>query len=90
MALPTPKELKKLASACRAAGISSFRCGELEFTLGDKPATKSVKNENKEPKKGEELKAVIDEAFEQEGLTQDQLLMWSSLPADGSSESNPQ
>lgn len=35
-----PKDLKKLAAACRAAGIASFKSGDVEFTLSDyKPTT---------------------------------------------------
>jgi hypothetical protein len=89
MALPTAKELKKLAAACRAAGINSFKCGELEFTLGDKP-TKPSKNGNTKVHKGGDVMSVIDEAFEEDGLTQDALLMWSALPADGTGEEQPQ
>lgn len=45
MSLPTPRELEKLARACRKAGITHFKCGEVEFTLGDAPvpATKNHK-----------------------------------------------
>lgn len=34
--LPTPGEIKKLAAACRKAGISHFKCGDVEFTLAPK------------------------------------------------------
>lgn len=88
MSLPTPKELKKLADACRKAGIFSFKCGELEFTLSDKPT--KVGKSHRPSNTGAEVKAVIDEAFEAEGLTQDALLMWSALPADGSGEESAQ
>lgn len=81
--LPTAKELKKLAAACRAAGIYSFKCGDLEFTLGDKP----VKQNNKKAiQRTGEVQDPIDAAFEQDALTQDELLLWSALPADGSGE----
>jgi hypothetical protein len=89
MALPTPKELKKLADACRKAGIFSFKCGDLEFTLGDKPQSKVGKSHSK-VNTGSEVKSVIDEAFEEDGLTQDALLMWSALPADGTGEESAQ
>jgi len=39
---------------------------------------------------GSEVKSVIDEAFEEDGLTQDALLMWSALPADGTGEESAQ
>lgn len=31
----SPKEIKKLADACRRAGIKSFKNSEVEFTLSD-------------------------------------------------------
>jgi hypothetical protein len=81
----TPKELKKLADMCRKVGIYHFKQDGVEFTLSDKPQSKASKQHSKQT--GAEVKAVIDEAFEAEGLTQDALLMWSALPADGSGES---
>ena len=33
----TAKEIKKLAEACRKAGLKTFKCPEFEFTLGDAP-----------------------------------------------------
>ena len=89
MALPTAKELKKLAAACRAVGISSFKCGELEFTLGDKPVKPGKSTQPAAHRTGDVMN-VIDEAFEEDGLTQDALLMWSALPADGAGEEQPQ
>lgn len=35
MALPTPKELKRLAAACRKAGITHFKQGDLEITVAE-------------------------------------------------------
>lgn len=48
MALPTPKELKKLADACRKAGIYHFKGDGIEFTLG--PMTSTHKASKKSPK----------------------------------------
>jgi hypothetical protein len=33
----TPKDLKKLAKACREAGIRKYKCAEFEFELDDAP-----------------------------------------------------
>lgn len=35
MSLPSVKDLKQLAKACRKAGIKHFKSGEFEFTLTD-------------------------------------------------------
>lgn len=78
MALPTAKELKKLAAACRKAGIHTFKCGELEFTLGDEPTSTRKGAALRKPPAGSEVSSVIAEDFRTEELTQDQLLMWSA------------
>lgn len=39
----SPKELKKLAKACREAGIKHFKNAELEFTLTDDLSAKAPK-----------------------------------------------
>ena len=75
MALPTAKELKKLATACRKNGIKSLKCEGFEFTLSDEAPSRVVKSA---PKGTGEVKNVIDDDFDAEGLTQDQLLMWSA------------
>lgn len=38
-----PKQLKKLAKACRDAGITSYTCPEFSFTLSDTLPTKTGK-----------------------------------------------
>lgn len=76
MNLPTPKELKKLATACRKAGIKSLKCEGFEFTLADQmPETKTARK--KATQSSGDLQSVIDADFESEGLTQDQLINWS-------------
>lgn len=70
MALPTPKELKKLADTCRKAGIRTFKCGDIEFTLDDAPPAQ------KRPKKAAES-ASESNTIESDGLTDEELLFWS-------------
>ena len=70
----TPKELKKLAAACRAAGITTFKNSEIEFTLGDVPVKASQKNHKAESNDT----SVIDEAFKEDTLTEEQMLFWST------------
>jgi hypothetical protein len=74
------KSLKKLADACRKAGITHFKNSEFEFTLSPDAPTSSYK------KKQEELKTysdpnskAIDDAFNSDTLTDEQLLMWSAI-----------
>jgi hypothetical protein len=73
----SPGELKKLAKACRAAGISHFKNAEIEFTLTSLPDKPLKPGENRPMATGG-LKSVIDEGFEAEGLSQDALLLWSA------------
>jgi hypothetical protein len=71
-----PKELKKLAAACRSAGISYYKCADFEFILSDSvspikvPGKKSVLPTGplSEPEK-------LDD---DQPLTEEQLLFWSS------------
>lgn len=72
MSLPTSKELKQLAKACRAAGITSFEGGGVKFTLSDLPV-KLTSNKKIEPKQdlGENI-------VESDELSQEALLFWST------------
>jgi hypothetical protein len=74
MALPTPKELKKLAAACRAAGITHFKGEGIEFTLSERaPEKKSAKKVQPT-----DFGSPIDPNFTSDEMTQDQMLFWSS------------
>lgn len=50
MSLPSlsPKELQKLAAACRKAGITSFKGYGIEFTLGAEPLPRVAKSAPKQ------------------------------------------
>lgn len=76
MELPTTKELKRLANACRKAGIKSLKCEGFEFTLSEY-APESKRAAKQAPLISGAMKSVIDQDFETEALTQDQLLNWS-------------
>lgn len=65
----TPKELLKLASACRKAGITTYRCGDIEFTLGVTEQSKVVNQD----------KADIQGAVTSDEPSDDDLLMWSVM-----------
>lgn len=78
--LPTPKELIKLANACRKAGIKHFRCGDYEFSLSDEAPVSNYKR-----KQSAKVVETTNE-FESDSLTEDQLLMWSTGTPDGEME----
>lgn len=85
MSLPTPAELKKLATACRKSGIKHFKCGDVEFTLGEEV----VKQSQKSPK-AESKQSIFNDNIETEGwneLTDEQKMFYSvgGMPVDGSS-----
>lgn len=80
MALPSPKELLKLANACRKAGIKSFKSGELEFTLTDEaPASPYIKAKELKSKANETLDQMVaaNDPFATDSPTPEQLLYWS-------------
>ena len=81
MALPTVKELKKLAAGCRKAGIKSLKCEGFEFTLTDYTPEPKLKAAAQTAQVGD-VRSVIDQDFETEALTQDQLLGWSCDPTE--------
>lgn len=71
------KALKKLADACRKAGIKHFKNAEMEFTLSDEGP---ISNYKKRSAKStiEETKSEKD-SFASDTLTEQQLLMWSAI-----------
>lgn len=77
MNLPDPKALKKLAAACRKAGIKTYKCGDLEFTLTDEAPTSKYKASKKKKTSAEKV-SDVDIAFDSDTLTEEQLLMWST------------
>ena len=68
-----PKELKKLADACRKAGILHFKNADVEFTLAPE-----VPKSNYKKKQEFNETNVIDNDFRTDSLTDEQLLLWSS------------
>jgi hypothetical protein len=66
----TPKELLKLANACKKAGIRHFRQGDIEFTFGEEEQP-IVVNSNK---------AQVQGAVTTDSLSETDLLFWSTVP----------
>lgn len=85
MDFPNLKELKKLAKACRSAGISGFKYfkdGSYEFQLdpsySENPKRKSAKSKENF---SEQNSPSLD--VETDSLTDEQLMFWSSGQGDG-------
>ena len=76
MSLPNPKEIKKLAKACRDAGITHFRSADFEFTLGDLPEKRS-----KNATIG--TKSDVQGAVDTNVPSQEELLWWSVQAVPG-------
>lgn len=69
----TPKEIKKLADACRKAGVKTFTCPEFSFELGEQPeAVKKTKKQTNAPVE------LPEKTFESDELTEMDLLMYSA------------
>lgn len=78
------KELKKLAAACRSAGISFYKDSNCEFTLGAAPAPKSS---SKKAKSQETPTAEVD-TDGWDSLTDEEKLFYSvtELPETSTKE----
>lgn len=89
MSLPDYKALSKLASACRKAGIKSFKNAEFEFVLTDEAPQSAYKRRMLNQPKVKEAYAPASAALiETDTLTEDQLLFWSSGNVETPNESN--
>ena len=80
MELPTPKELLSIARACRKAGITRFRSGDIEFTLSDAPPVSQYRRDSRNSSKNVAISPAGSEAdtkFESDGLTEEQLMFYS-------------
>ncbi len=77
------KTLKKLADACRKAGIRSFKCKEFEFELTDEVPAQSTRRSKTAHNAPEGVLNDPDKAFESDSLTPEQLLAWSVTDPTG-------
>lgn len=68
----SPKELKKLAAACRQAGIKQYKTQEFEFTLADAPPVKA------KPKAKGYPAPIKNEYEAADALTEEQIMFWSA------------
>ncbi len=81
MSLPTAKELKSLAKACRPAGITQFEGGGIKFTLADfQPTTR------KGPLAKSPPKDLGENSIESDSLSDTDMLFWSCPSEPGAKE----
>jgi hypothetical protein len=80
--LPSPGELKKLAAACRKAGITHFKCGDVEFTLGEEKPKPQRKASASTPKQSKQSESVNGDGWDT--LTEEQKMFYSvgGMPLD--------
>lgn len=71
------KQLKKLAKACRDAGISSYTCPEFSFTLTDTPPPSKAAKKRAAADSGA---AEIEQEDTWDSLTEEQKLFFSVNP----------
>lgn len=69
----TPKELKKLAASCRAAGILHYKQGDVEFTLSP---TAPAKIDKKDKKSNESVQGEV-ESEGWESLSEEEKMFYS-------------
>ena len=77
MTLPDIKALKKLASACRSAGIKHFKGVDFEFTLSEEPPV--IRKTLRKTTTAEAPTSPIADDYSSDSLTQEQLLMYSVM-----------
>ncbi len=74
MAIPSTKDIKKLAKACRLSGVKTIKFEGLEITLADHFPEKSPKSSKKQ------LSASLPEIeADPEQPSKDELLYWSVM-----------
>lgn len=77
-----PKQLKKLAAACRAAGIKHYKSGDIEFTLADAPyKPKKARGASAKTVSTQDSGPDLDPATDGwEGMSDEEKLLWSTNP----------
>lgn len=71
------KELKKLAAACRKAGISHFKSEQYEFTLTEDQPVSAYKQAKITASNSDAQVSGDTGKFQSDSLTDDELLFWS-------------
>lgn len=77
------KSLKKLAAACRKAGIKSFKSADFEFVLTDDAPAVFKRSGKKLPNISESASINI----QSDSLSEEELLFWSSGVSQENEES---
>lgn len=79
MTISSLKELKQLMKLCREQRIDTIKIDNIEFRIELAPETPKPRNEAITAPKG----VVTEDTPINEGLTQEQILMWSAAPGGG-------
>lgn len=80
MSLPDVKALKRLADACRKAGIKTFKGEGIEFTLTDYVLESNYKKTKRKTQSSQDT--ILNDTLPEESL-----LFWSTDTTDHSQES---
>jgi hypothetical protein len=87
MDLPDYKQLKKLADACRKAGIKTFKGFGMEFTLTDEAPVSNYKQTKKSDSPATKpFYTDVDSKIESDSLSDEALLFWSAQGAPDQQE----
>lgn len=76
--LPTAKELKKLAAACRKAGITHFKQGDLELTISEEAPANVRKNGRLAAVSANSVQSDQIETDGWDSLSEEDKLFWSA------------
>ena len=74
----SPKDLKRLADACRKAGITHYKDADVEFTLSDEAPPSAKRKSTLGEANRPSISDSVDASYTSDELTEEQLLMWSS------------
>lgn len=80
------KTLKKLAEACRKAGIKHFKNADLEFTLSDEGPVSNYKKRQSKVFASKESSLLSQDVESEHSLTEEQLLFFSVGNAEESNQ----
>lgn len=78
---PSPKDIRQLAAACRKAGITYFKCGEVEFQLSTQTVLVGTKRKGRAAAASQPPTSYSPEDKGWDNLTEEEKLFFSSAPA---------
>ena len=84
----SPKDLVKLAKACRSVGIKTYKDSDVEFTLTDELVSTRVTKRTQKAEMSAISNNLVEDAFKSDALTDEQLLFYSVANVDEIGGSN--